>query len=115
MSIFLVAAFFVTPAFAQSANVEFGKPANSARPPSQSGAEEAKVIGAIFKAMNPQKSGAGPKGASGTSRFSVSTCQIPVHKWAQFALMGTPIHQNFVFKEGCDVQGSLTITQKPFP
>ena len=110
----LVAFTCLPTGFAQS-NVEFGKQANTDKPPSQSGEEEAKVITSIFKAMTPQKNAANKQIVSYTSQFTVRACQIPVHKWAQFALMGTPIHQNFIFKDGCDVQGALTITQTPFP
>ncbi|MBI3555408.1 MAG: hypothetical protein HY074_03990 [Deltaproteobacteria bacterium] len=110
LPVFLICAV----AFAQT-NVEFGKHADTDRPPSQAGEEEAKVIADIFKVMNPQKNGATKQVVTNTSKFTVRTCQIPVEAWVRFVVLGTPIHQSFTFKEGCDIQGVLDITRTPFP
>ncbi|MBI3543537.1 MAG: hypothetical protein HY075_09720 [Deltaproteobacteria bacterium] len=75
------------------------------------GSEEARIIMQLVRTLVPPKK---ELAKFDPKAFCIAKCPIPRTKWVQF-IFGVPFTQSFKFDECCDIEGTTTISQKPFP
>ena len=81
---------------------------------SAEGSDAQMMLKELISAVLPRKNDT--KGKVSLRTFSVKGCsKVEAKELLQFIAMGEPVQKTYRFGEGCDLDGTFTMTREPFP